>query len=42
MVRFGTGYRYRCEMSVMNSSRVRWLERKTPVKAEVVVDYCCF
>ena len=35
-------YRYRCEIRVMNSSRVRWSERKIPVKAEVVVADCCF
>ena len=29
-------------MRVMNSSRVRWLDRKTPVKADVVVADCCF
>ena len=36
------GYRYLWEMSVMNSSRVRWSERKIPVKAEVVVADSCF
>ena len=29
-------------MRVMNSSRVRWLDRKTPVKADVVVADCCY
>ena len=35
-------FKYRCEIRVMNSSRVRWSERKIPVKAEVVVADCCF
>ena len=29
-------------MRIMNSSRVRWSERKMPVNADVVVAYCCF
>ena len=28
-------------MRVMNSSRVRWSERKMPVNADVVVADCC-